>query len=852
MPADDKLLTVGADTSRFSRAMGDARWARVVDLFNAALDHPTHARGVFLRESCGGDDALHGEVASLLTARERAGDFLSNPVVSASVPPVLDGQRVGPYRIVGEIGRGGMGRVYRAVRDDDTFQKTVAFKLVDGSAGPEMHRRFATERHILARLEHANIATILDGGTTQEGQPYLIMEYVEGEAIDAYCARHALGKRDRLSLFLTICGAVHYAHQNLVIHCDLKPQNILVGPDHRPKLLDFGIARLITSSIAGEAAPTTSLFPAMTLAYASPEQVRGRAITIASDIYALGIILHELMTGRRPYEARGDSLDAAIEAICKTEPPLPSAVACGVAKTTRPPVMPGELAGDVDAIVRKALRKEPEHRYQSVLELADDVRRHLDGRAVVARGDRLGYYATTFVRRHRLAIAAAALVLASLLGGLATTAWQWRRAEANRLRAEQRVAEVRDVATSFLFDFHDAIANLPGGTAARELVVERATRYLDSLAGEARLDIGVQRQLAAAHERLADIQGGAGRANLGKTTAALASYDKALALRRALAVFPGDEADVLALARLEMLISRMLTVTADWAGSAAAARRALVRIESLAGKTPSDLRSELAAVHVQLAYTAARSGNEDAAMADQRRAVALFQAYSQAHPDHELSRARLANAEIDLVERLVRHGEVREAMALTRTASARLDALVAAAPNNANYRRELLRTLNIGSSALEAGGDHADALSGLRRSVEIARGLVDTEPANQTDRIALTYSLEYLGAALVRIGDAGEGIARLIEASEQTRQCADADPASAFLRDRIAQIRADLGFALDRMHERPAEKCAALRECVTLWTELEGKGQLSGEVRQDFDKARRLLTACTSDGARSD
>jgi serine/threonine protein kinase len=301
---------------------------------------------------------------------------------------------------LGEIGHGGMGVVHRARRDDDAFCKTVARKIVRGGAGPEHLRRFGQERRILAQLEHPNIATILDGGTTAEGQPYLAMEYVEGEPIDAYCARCNLGTRQRLDMFRTVCGAVHYAHQNLIVHRDLKPANILVTADGQPKLLDFGIAKLLAANLDPEAAPTATLMPVMTPEYASPEQIRGGPVTTASDVYSLGVLLYELLTGRRPLAVGGDSLEEIVRAVCETEPPPPSdACRSAGSATTRHWVTPRDLQGDLDTIVLKALRKEPSRRYGSAQELSEDIRRHLVGLPVLARPDTFPYRAAKFIGR---------------------------------------------------------------------------------------------------------------------------------------------------------------------------------------------------------------------------------------------------------------------------------------------------------------------------------------------------------------------------------------------------------------------------------------------------------------------
>jgi serine/threonine protein kinase len=761
----------------------------------------------------------------LLDAQGEAGAFLSRPLVSGPADARLEGRRIGPYRLQAKIGQGGMGAVYRAVREDDAFQKTVALKLVHAGATREHLARLARERQILARLQHPNIAVILDGGTTDAGHPYLVLEHVDGTPIDAYCDARGLGTRARLALFHTVCAAVHYAHQNLVVHRDLKPANILVSADGAPKVLDFGIAKLLAAGIDPEQAPTATLLPLMTPEYASPEQVRGQSVTTASDVYSLGIVLYELLTGVRPYAVRADSLDEIVRAVCETEPQPPSSAARtkGAGTTTVPPMRKrpsaSELKGDLDTIVLKALRKEPSRRYLSVLELAEDVRRHLEGLPVLARKDTVRYRMSKFVGRHRAAVVATALVFMSLAGGLAASLRQARIAEANRIRAERRFAEVRALSNAFLFEFHDAIKDLPGSTAARQLVVRRAAEHLDALREDAREDVGLQRELAAAYQRLADAQGGAGEANLGDTAGARANYEKALAIRRALAP-SGDAADVEALAHLEMKLSRLLAGAGEWDDAVETARSSALRLESLAGKTDSDLRGRLAAVHQTLSFFEARRGDEAAAHASLRKALAFGEAYDRDHPEDVSARASLARIRIELAERLERRGERGEAAALVHSAWAVLEALIDGDPNNARYRRELVYAINVGASVVEATAGADVAHASRSRALELAELLVAAEPGNQGDQIALTYAQQGLGAALVGGAAVGAGLSRLRQACQSAAALAAASD-SPFHQNRLAEVHAELGLALARRRLHPAEMCVALRTSVAVWERLD-------------------------------
>jgi non-specific serine/threonine protein kinase/serine/threonine-protein kinase len=525
--------------------MPEDPWPRVKDLFQAALDREPKTRADFLAEACGDDLTLRDEVLSLLASHDEASGFLDG----AALPgPSWEGRRVGAYLILGEVGRGGMGTVYRAVRDDDAFQRQVALKVVCADRGStQLVNRFRVERQILARLDHPNIARLFDGGATEEGEPYLVMEYVVGRPIDAYCEDRALSTAARLGLFRAVCAAVHYAHQHLVVHRDIKPGNILVTADGVPKLLDFGIAKVLADDPTE--APTQTAFPALTPDYASPEQVRAQPVTTASDVYSLGVVLYEVLTGQRPYRVRTPVPAEIVRVVCELEPEKPSTIVRRArpteSKAATAPVpqtesetddrrlqkLAGELEGDLDTIVLKALRKDPSRRYASAQELSDDLGRYLEGRPVLARADTLAYRATKFVRRHKAAVTAAALLFLSLVGGIVATASQARIAEANRQRAEKRFADVRTLARSFLFEIHDALRDLKGSRKARETIAIRALEYLDRLALEAGDDAALLEELAASYERLGDVQGSLLEPSLGDVAGAVASWRKAEALR---------------------------------------------------------------------------------------------------------------------------------------------------------------------------------------------------------------------------------------------------------------------------------------------------------------------------------
>ena len=497
---------------------------RAIDeLFELALEMPAAGRAERLLSECEGDETLCDRVLALLESdRQSLGaTFWDSSAMEIEARQAVDripiepGRQIGRYRLVSVISSGGMGTVYRATRDDAEFQKFVAVKVIKHGMDTDLIvDRFRTERQILANLEHPNIARLLDGGTTADGLPYLVMEYVEVLPIDEYATRNQLSIPQRLQVFQTVCSAVEYAHRNLVIHRDLKPNNILVMEDGTPKLLDFGVAKLLLpGSGDAEGQPAMTAIGFMTPDYASPEQVLGEAVTTISDVYSLGVLLHVLLTGRLPYRLTSRGTDAVAGAI-RTQPPEPPGTAAL------------RLPEDLDRIVRMAIRKEPERRYASVRMFSDDIGRDLAGLPVIAHGDTLGYRASKFVGRHAAAVAAGSFALLCLLAAMAGIAWEARIAQVQRARAEQRFNDVRKIANSFLFEFHDSIQNIPGTLKARQLIVTRALEYLDSLARDAGDDRALKAELAVAYIKVGPLA-------FNESTS-LEAYRKALAINQSL------------------------------------------------------------------------------------------------------------------------------------------------------------------------------------------------------------------------------------------------------------------------------------------------------------------------------
>ena len=476
----------------FARAHVDSVLKRALELSDAEREE-------FLDQTCDGDTNLRQAVERMLRECEADDDLLlpgggaSGPLWEAMArefPPAAfafePGDRLGAYRVVRVLGRGGMATVYLAERADGQFEQSVALKVLDVSRDFDaLAVRFAQERRILARLEHPNIARLIDGGATRTGQPYVVMEYVDGESIDRYCDRCRLGVDERIELFVDVASAVQYAHGHLVVHRDIKPSNILVNGNGEAKLLDFGIAKLLNPE--SSAPETRSALHPMTPEYASPEQVRGEPLTTASDVYQLGFLLYHLLTGSSPYAADRRNVAAMVQAICKDEPArpsssIPSKAAGGMEAARKAPAarnttcerLRRRLSGDLDTILLTALRKDPARRYPSVVHLNEDLRRHLTGLPVTARPPTLRYRGLKFVARHGASVAATALVSLAIVGGLAATAWQARATAREAMRA----AEVRDFLVS-LFESVDPDVTLGENVTAKQ-ILDRGAERLDS------------------------------------------------------------------------------------------------------------------------------------------------------------------------------------------------------------------------------------------------------------------------------------------------------------------------------------------------------------------------------------
>jgi serine/threonine protein kinase/tetratricopeptide (TPR) repeat protein len=668
--------------------MTPERWRQVDDLFSQVVELPLAEQKEILARECASDPDLRREVEILLshdatpaTTQQLGSAVKSGIQVWAAKTSNLIGRHVGPYRVLEPLGQGGMGAVFLAVRDDDQFQRHVAIKLVRSDMDTSLILdRFRQERQILANLQHPNIAQLLDGGVTEDGLPYFAMEYVEGgKAITHHCRERSLSLEDRIRLFRQVCAAVQYAHQNLIVHRDLKPGNILVTPDGNVKLLDFGVAKLLENSpIGSEMAPTRTGMLMLTPEYASPEQVTGAPVTTASDVYMLGAVLYELLTGKAAHQFPDLS-------------PLQVAAAITEAKVQRPstavleaqPALSRSLAGDLDTIILTALHKDRLRRYSTVEAFSDDLRRYLEGLPVSARPDTVLYRASKFINRNRIAVTAGVVVAVSLVAGAGIAISQARR-------ADRRFQEVRTLANTFLFDFHDQIQNLPGSTAAREFVVKTALEYLDRLSREAGSDDSLRVELAQAYLRVARVQGDPRGPNLNQREAAGVSLEKARALAEsAMGSSAALPQALRVIAQTDTIRGDLLTQSGKAREGAASQRRAVEaaeRLIQLSNGDPADWRM-LNQMLLQLGDSLIDHA-PDESMRRFERALQVAEQLPESMPLAQrryalmLTHQRIGRASHDL-------GDPAQGIRSYQEAAKIVEELLQATPNDARMQRDL-------------------------------------------------------------------------------------------------------------------------------------------------------------------
>ena len=716
-------------------------FSRIEAVFNEALGTPTAERTALIASRCNHDAALMAEVRSLLKACAQEEAATASRLAEGGTKALdLPAQtRIGPYEIDRLLGRGGMGAVYLAHRADGQFQQQVAIKLIDlPLASSSFRERFRQERQILAGLQHPLIARLLDGGVTSTGDLYLAMEYVDGTPIHRFCDDRHFTAQQRLTLFKSVCDAVQFAHQNLVVHRDLKPDNILIARDGTPRLLDFGTAKLLSPSVEGTRSEFTRQgYQAFTPQYASPEQVLGNAITTASDTYSLGVLLYLLLTGTFPYELKEFTTAEMVRVICHQPPRKPGATTGSRRK----------LDPDLEAIVLKTLRKEPQERYLTAEQLVTDVEAYLDGRPVIARRGTLRYRTCKFVRRHWIALMAASVLAVTLVAGIAGIVWQARVANMERQKAEARSADLRQLSTSLLSELDEAIKQLPGSTGAQKLLVTRVLEHLDRMAKDAKGDRLAQLDLADAYTRLGNIQGNGYEQNLGNRPDALASIGKAAAIGEQLvASNPRDQEALRALANAQASQGEILSETTDLAGAVASLRKAgqtYDRLVALPGVKP-DIFTEASTVNSTLGDVL----GQDTGFADLAAAIAVYRKSLDLDAraltlDPNFMRARrglagmqmhIGNAELDI--------DPAQALVDFQLALQGLDALPESEQSNLLTVRLHGITVRKVAVALSELGEYSQATPLFEQAIQIHQGLVDADPKDMRNLGDLKRALE--------------------------------------------------------------------------------------------------------------
>ena len=800
--------------------MSSPGWARVKQALAEVLSVAPAEREQAIDAACAGDQDLRREVEEYLRYERRAEVLLAAPAAGESLPAEQPApERVGPWRILRESGRGGMGVVYLAERDDGEYRQLAALKLVRDRRGSavfvDLLRR---ERQILAQLEHPNIARLLDGGTTPAGQPYYAMEYVEGEPLAEYCRRRNLSMPQRLRLFLKVCDAVNYAHRRLIIHRDLKPGNILVNAEGEPKLLDFGLAKVLDPTVEGEL--TVSGTPLLTPTYASPEQLRGEHLTTATDVYSLGVILYELISGRLPYDKPGQTLFRLWTAVCEETPAPPG------------------VTTDLDSIVLMALRNQPEQRYSSVDAFVADVERYLDGRPVRAHQGNVLYRFRRFVVRHKWAVSTAAAVFVATCLALG---FIWR---AER-RAELRFLQLRQLARSVVFELHDSIAELPGSTAARKLLVERSLEYLRSLEASRGHDAKLKWELAEAYKRIGDAQGNPAIPNLGDSAGAADSYAHARRLLHE--IIAENSADSLArstLANLDRTYADILWDHGRKSESLAVQREALETLKQAAERDPKPAaRKSLALAQWGLAVSLTQAQDWPAAAQAWQQTLALYESLAR-EPDAGITaRRNVALSDKRLAAVYMQQHRFQEAIERLGAAE-RIDrARLAAEPLSPQAKMDLSFDLSDLSLALTTIGRTEEGVARCAEALALRRQVAQADPHDYRARFTVGRSLNRLAAAYQSAGNPGAAIRSAREGVEIMSAVCTHDPANQQVRKETALAYTELG-RLYRAQSDWKRAESAYRRALALLLELKAGTSLTDEDRQRMAAIPPAIEEC--------
>ena len=837
----------------------DSNSNQVLRLCDEALQLEDDERESFLDEACAGDPDLRSSVDSVLIAISDSSDFMDS--APALEKTDLVGQQIGPYTILQEIGEGGMGSVYLGERVGPEFTQKVAIKLVRGQLlVRELIQRFNAERKILASLNHPYIAGLIDGGTTADGVPYLVMEYVSGLTIDKYCDQNKLSIAERIKLIQKVAMAVHAAHQNLVVHRDLKPTNVLVTDDGIPKLLDFGIAKLLGPVEEDKDKGNTTVFgrQAMTPNYASPEQVLENRVTTASDVYTLGVLTYRLLTGERPYHIETTTHKSMMDSFEALTIPRPSTRLDRVSsqqevkkiaalRSTTPSRLKKALTGDLDNILTKALQKEPSRRYSSVANFSEDLNRYLIGMPVEARADSLGYRITRFVGRHKVGVAASLSIAVLLVAGLAGTGWAYLRAEQARSLADQRFDQVRSIANTLMFDVYDDIERVPGTTSARQTLASVAQQYLEALASVPDASTTVQLEAARGYARLVSIFDREAVADPENRQLADAALEKTLTLLNELEDTHDDTGEVLrTLGQVKSAQgNRLLSIDNNPEDAQSKLREALATFEKAETLLPGDLDLLAARFLAQknLANSYKWQNNFDQAFAvfdnffseieGVRERAPNHLALMEAHADALSLRAEthMYDRDFATAEGLLRktlalyahHGEVSGNPEITHSS-----VIIA------NWRM---------GTALTWLEKPKESLPFFDKAIDLLLLQLARDPNDRAVGRRLAILRGTKAQAYGEMGETDKGMALLMEANDWFEAQVEAEPDTPSAHRSVAvgyQVIGDLLWD----GERKDEACQWFQETLDKWLEIDKRFGLSDFDSEEPRKVREDLSDC--------
>lgn len=844
------------------------QWRAVTDLFNQCLEASAEEQEQLLAAA---DGELAGEVRSLLEYATPAEGSFQNPVDEILGPALVMPDRIGAYQFERLLGQGGMGAVFLARRTGD-YDQLVAIKLIRqdfGNAAEVMERRFRQERQILASLQHPNIAHLIDGGTSN-AHPYLVVEYVPGIRIDDYCNQQCMSITQRIELFLKICSAVQYAHQNLIVHRDLKPANVLVLEDGTPKLLDFGIAKLLRPE-DGDLDLTRTAMRVFTPRYASPEQLRGETVGTASDVYSLGVMLYELLTGQRPHTVDTDSDLALLDAICNRTPTLASAAikrypeesreTKAAERSTAFPDWNKTLRGDLDLILLRAISADISRRYQSVEQLSSDLDRYLANRPITARKDSWSYRAQKYWSRHKALVSVTSSALAILLAGSVALWHEYRVANEQRLRAERRFNDVRAVSHDLIFPIHDSIQYLAGATPARKLVVQSALQYLNALSMDAPDDINLQEEIATAYDKVGQAQGGIGSANLGDTAGALESHKRALEIRKSiLASRPNDISVREALIRSYQEVGDILGDMGRYEESLEYNTAQLRLSKELVAASPNNdvARSRLAGSYNWMGDILSSLGRWDESLKNYEAGAEIYKDLSTSGFRPLISRRNWALERKKIGSILEVRDELRPALQEFQAALAVDEDLAKANPQDASDARDVsIDYANLGKAMLELG-DIDGAIRNYQLALVIDRRLAAADQRDATARYYLVRHSYRLGDAFLKRSQPNKAIALYREAVSSTEKSANSDPTNVRMRAELARVydrlaNAEFKSAMnhsvgDAGRQRGlAAAYASYEKSLSIWVELRDRKAISSTDLGEPDQVAKELRACTAE-----